>query len=128
MSASIVPSIGEIERLWFVSRGDPLVLVEEVSSGTRYLVMYQFENGLWCNDKTFVIHTPVSGLWTDMIHGDLIDVGYLVGGRQDMYVVVEEDNYYRWWVFYIVENGTWTMVREVQVCYRAADWEIRRRS
>jgi hypothetical protein len=105
--------------------GEPLVLVEEVSGGTRYLLMYQFVNGLWCIDKTFLIHTPSPG--PETVHGDLIDVGYLVGGRENMYVVIEEDNYYRWWILYIVEDGNWTMVREIQVCYRAVDWEMRKR-
>lgn len=78
MSASIVPTIGEIERVWVISIGEPLVLVEEAASGTWYLVIHHLLNGMWCSDKTFVMHNPSPG--PDTIHGDLIEVGYPVGG------------------------------------------------
>ena len=41
-----------------------------------------------------------------------------------MYVVVEEDNYFCWWVLYVVVDGSWEMVREIQVYLRASDWEM----
>jgi hypothetical protein len=94
------PVFGAIGRVWYVRDAvDQVVIAEEVSGEGRWWVLYLMGDSDWLVMGTFVVDDE-RVLSTVPRFAEVVDVAVPVDGRHPFYLVVEEDDEYKWRVVY----------------------------